>query len=88
MVKLQMVEWNVGSESAYLDCFDDNEPQIIESKKGYSHMDILNFCNDHKIRCFGYDWMMNQFITNKDINIDFHSHLPAFVFYFKTTTFY
>jgi hypothetical protein len=44
-------------------------------------MDILNFCNDHKIRCFGYDWMMNQFITNKDLNIDFHHHLPAFVFY-------
>ena len=41
---------------------------------------LLNFCNGHKIRCFGYDWMMNQFITNKDINIDFHSNLPAFVF--------
>ena len=27
--------------------------------------------------------MMNQFITNKDINIDFHSNLPAFVFYFN-----
>jgi hypothetical protein len=46
-------------------------------------MDILNFCNDHKIRCFGYDWMMKEFISNKDLNIDFHSHLPAFVFYFN-----
>ena len=70
-------------ESAYLDCIDDNEPQIIEGKKGYSPMDILNFCNDNKIRCFGYDWMMNQFITNKDLSIDFHSNLPAFVFYFN-----
>ena len=74
---------DIGGESAYLDCIDDNEPQLIEGKKGYSPMDILNFCNDHKIRCFGYDWMMNQFITNKDINIDFHSNLPAFVFYFN-----
>ena len=43
-----MVEWNIfkkmldiGGESACLDCFDDNEPQIIEGKKrlftyGYS----------------------------------------------------
>ena len=74
---------DIGGESAYLDCIDDNEPQLIEGKKGYSPMDILNFCNDHKIRCFGYDWMMNQFITNKDLNIDFHHHLPAFVFYFN-----
>ena len=56
---------DIGGKSANLDCFDDNEPQIIEGKKGYSPMDILNFCNDHKIRCFGYDWMMNQFITKK-----------------------
>ncbi len=86
---------DIGGESAYLDCIDDeewqrlsepyaSEPQLIEGKKGYSPMDILNFCNDHKIRCFGYDWMMNQFITNKDLNIDFHSNLPAFVFYFKS----
>ena len=74
---------DIGGESAYLDCIDDNEPKLIEGKKGYSPMDILNFCNDHKIRCFGYDWMMTQFITNKDINIDFHSNLPAFVFYFN-----
>jgi len=46
-------------------------------------MDILNFCNDHKIRCFGYDWMMKEFISNKDLNISFHSNLPAFVFYFN-----
>ena len=74
---------DIGGESAYLDCIDDEEPQIIEGKKGYSPMDILNFCNDHKIRCFGYDWMMKEFISNKDLNISFHSNLPAFVFYFN-----
>ncbi len=26
---------------------------------------------------------MNQFIKNKDLSIDFHSNLPAFVFYFN-----
>ncbi len=50
-------------------------------------MDILNFCNDHKIRCFGYDWMMKEFISNRDLNIDFHSHLPAFVFILMTIIF-
>ncbi len=33
-------------------------------KKGYSSDDILYFCNEHKIKCFGYDWKMQQFITN------------------------
>ena len=74
---------DIGGESAYLDCIDGEEPQLIEGKKGYSPMDILNFCNDHKIRCFGYDWMMKEFISNKDLNISFHSNLPAFVFYFN-----
>ncbi len=27
--------------------------------------------------------MMKEFISNKDLNINFHSHLPAFVFYFN-----
>jgi hypothetical protein len=62
---------DIGGESAYLDCIDGEEPQVIEGKKGYSPMDILNFCNDHKIRCFGYDWMMNQFISNKDLILIF-----------------
>ncbi len=31
---------------AYLDCVDDNEPQLIEGNKGYYTMDILNLCND------------------------------------------
>jgi hypothetical protein len=74
---------DIGGESAYIDYIDDDEPQVIEGKKGYSPMDILNFCNDHKIRCFGYDWMMKEFISNRDLNIDFHSHLPEFVFYFN-----
>ena len=74
---------DIGGESAYIDCINDEEPQLIEGKKGYSPMDIYNFCTDHKIRCFGYDWQMNQFITNKDNISDFASNLPAFVFYFN-----
>jgi hypothetical protein len=27
--------------------------------------------------------MMKEFISNRDLNIDFHSNLPAFVFYFN-----
>ncbi len=46
-------------------------------------MVILIFCNDHKIKCFGYDWMMKEFISNRDLNIAFHSNLPTFVFYFN-----
>jgi hypothetical protein len=57
---------DIGGESAYFDCIDDDEwqrlsepyasePQVIEGKNGYSPMDILNFCNDNNIRCFGYD---------------------------------
>ncbi len=74
---------DIGGESAYLDCIDDEEPQVIEGKKDYSPMGILNCCNDHKIRCFGNDWMMKEFISNRDLNIDFHSHLPAFLFYYN-----
>ena len=45
---------------------------MIEGKKGYSPMDNLSFCNDHKIRCFGYcDWKMKELISNKDSNINF-----------------
>ena len=36
------------------------------NKKGYSPDDIVYFCNYHKIKCFGYDWKMQQFITNKN----------------------
>jgi hypothetical protein len=46
-------------------------------------MDILRFCNEHKVKCFGYDWKLNQFITNKYENINFNKHLPSFVFYFN-----
>ncbi len=40
---------DIGGESEHLDCIDDDEPQMIEGKKGYSPMDILNFCSDLKI---------------------------------------
>ena len=80
---------DIGGMSAYLDVLDpDEEPQIRDGFKGYSPMDILTFCNDHKIRCFGYDWKLEQFISNKDLAISFHSHLPAFVFYFNDNHIY
>ena len=58
------------------------------NKKGYSSVDILYFCNKHKIKCFGYDWKMQQFITNKNEGIDFNKNLPAFVFYFNDSHIY
>jgi hypothetical protein len=56
---------DIGDESAHPDCIDDEEQQIIEGKKGYSPMGILIFCYDYKIRCFGYDWMMKEFLSKK-----------------------
>ncbi len=51
-----------------------------QNKKGYSSDDILYFCNQHKIKCFGYDRKMQQFITNKSEPIDFNKNISAFVF--------
>ena len=59
-----------------------------QNKKGYSSNDILYFCNQHKIKCFGYDWKMQQFITNKNEGIDFNKNIPAFVFYFNDSHIY
>jgi hypothetical protein len=64
-----------------LDVYYYDENKI--KNKGYTPMDILRFCNEHKIKCFGYDWKLNQFMTNKYENIKFNEHLPAFVFYFN-----
>ena len=52
------------------------------------HHAIFFFCNQHKIKCFGYDWKMQQFITNKNERIDFNKNLPAFVFYFNDSHIY
>ncbi len=57
-------------------------------KKGYSSDDILYFCDEHKVKCFGYDWKMQQFITNKNEPINFNKNLPAFVFYFNDSYIY
>ena len=57
-------------------------------KEGFSPYQILRFCNDHKIRCFGFDWKMRQFITNKNSDIKFIRRLPAFVFYFNDSHIY
>jgi hypothetical protein len=58
------------------------------NKKGYSPDDIVYFCNYHKIKCFGYDWKMQQFITNKNDLSNFNKNLPAFVFYFNDSHIY
>ena len=53
-----------------------------DQKTGYTSEQILNFCNEHKLRCYGYDWKMQQFITNKNSDLKFNNdNLPAFVFY-------
>ena len=53
-----------------------------DQKPGYTSEQILKFCNEHKLRCYGYDWKMQQFITNKHSDIKFNNQdLPAFVFY-------
>ena len=57
------------------------EKEHEQRKQGYLSDDILCFCNEHKIKCFGYDWNMQQFITNRNESIDFNKNLPAFVFY-------
>jgi glycosyltransferase involved in cell wall biosynthesis len=65
---------------------DNTEPLDILSfcnTKGYTPLDILSFCNKFKIRCFGYNFKMERFITNTDKNIVFNPNLPAFVYYFK-----
>ena len=68
----------------------DNKYKVYDKqdKKGYSSDDILYFCNEHKIKCFGYDWKMQQFITNKNEPINFNKNIPAFVFYFNDSHIY
>ena len=48
--------------------------------KGYTPHDILCFCNKFKIKCFGYDFKMERFMTNHDYDISWSKDLPAFVF--------
>jgi hypothetical protein len=68
----------------------DNKYKIYnkQNKRGYSSDDILLFCNEHKIKCFGYDWKMQQFITNKNESINFNKNIPAFVFYYNDSHIY
>ena len=54
-----------------------------DKSKGYTPLDILSFCNKFKIRCFGYNFKMERFISNKDNDIVFNPNLPAFVYYFN-----
>jgi hypothetical protein len=68
----------------------DNKYKVYnkQDKKGYSSDDILYFCNEHKIKCFGYDWKLQQFITNKNEPINFNKNIPAFVYYFNDSHIY
>jgi hypothetical protein len=46
---------DICGESAYLDCIDDCEPQVIEVKKGYSPNNSKHFCgyyDKHYSSCF------------------------------------
>ncbi len=43
-----------------------------DQKPGYTSEQILKFCNEHKLRCYGYDWKMQQFITNKHSDLKFN----------------
>ena len=55
---------------------DYDETKILP--KGYTPMDILKFCNEHKFKCFGYNWKLEQFITNKmkiSILLNMYLHL-------------
>jgi hypothetical protein len=55
--------------------------QFKENFMGYTPDDILMFCNRFKIRCFGFDFKFNMFITNRFDKIKFNDDLKAFVFY-------
>ena len=66
----------------------NKKEEYKQDKKGYTSKDIIYFCNQHKIKCFGYDWKMQQFITNKNEPINFSKNLPAFVFYFNDSHIY
>ena len=73
-----------------LDSYDEQHDDTFDldfgiintnGQKGYNSDHILKFCNEHKIRCYGYTWKNNLFITNKYDNIKFNNdNLPAFVF--------
>ena len=72
----QKFKWN-------LEHLVDQPKNIKDGVKGYCAADIIYFCNQHKIKCYGYDWKMNQFISNKHENINFNKNIPAFVFYYN-----
>ena len=55
--------------------------ETMNDKEGYTPDDIIKFCNNHKVRCYGFNWKLEQFITNRDSGITFRNDLPSFVFY-------
>ena len=67
-----------GEMSYYLDYVDEDE-DIKPLGTGYTSEQILNFCTDHGIKCFGYNFKMEQFLSNS--HLDLRTDLPAFVFY-------
>ncbi len=60
---------------------ESDDEDTFEGVKGYTPNDIIQFCNKHKIKCFGFNWKLEQFITNKHEKINFRHDLPHFVFY-------
>ncbi len=53
----------------------DNQFKVHNKQNVNSiHQMIFLFCNYHKIKCFGYDWKMQQFITNKNERTTFNTH--------------
>ena len=46
------------------------------------------FVMNIKLNVFGYDWKMQQFITNKNEPINFNKNIPAFVFYYNDSHIY
>lgn len=72
---------------------DDEEDYETEELRlngfaGYTPDQIVKFCSRHKIQCFGFNWKLEQFITNKYDNIKFRHDLPNFVFYMNDSHIY
>jgi hypothetical protein len=57
------------------------DDDTMNDTKGYTPEDIIKFCNNHKVRCWGFNWKLEQFITNRDSGISFRNDIPSFVFY-------
>ena len=83
-----VVKGGINYVKSLLDTYTDRPGILddgIEHSKphGYTPHDILCFCNKFRIKCFGYNFKMERFMTNHDYDIPWSKDLPAFVFYFN-----